>query len=276
MLASLGILSRGGTLLMPSPRFDADLSIRAAAAVGATSLYAVPTMVIRMLASPLLAELRPLLRGRLRTGILAGSTVPVSLVRALGEELGLHGITIGCEVTAAAAPRLSCSAPAPRFLRRYGMTETSPLSFQTRPDDPEWARCETVGRVLPHTEAKVVDPATGRVVPRGTIGELATRGWGRKGLHCIAQHFPSERPPLFHLAATSSCAAATSATPRRPPSPCATGGCSRATSRRWTRRWARAGRGREERACARSPAAPSPQGYVAIVGRSKDMIIRGA
>jgi fatty-acyl-CoA synthase len=79
---------------MPSPRFDADLSVQAAADGGATALYAVPTMVLKILESPLLPKLRPRLNG-LRTGILAGSTIPVTLVRALGSELGLHGITIG-------------------------------------------------------------------------------------------------------------------------------------------------------------------------------------
>ena len=212
VLASLGILSRGGALLMPSPRFDAELSLRAAAAEGATSLYAVPTMVIRLLQSPLFPEVRGS-AFELREMERGACCLHASVIRGLVISFG-----------AAATPNLWAPAHrdpggkhSPRFARagaryrvgppwdhnwvrrhgfhakathvatyvpyscfsggcRYGMTETSPLSFQTTPSDPEWARCETVGRVLPHTEAKIVDPATGRVVPRGTIGELATRG----------------------------------------------------------------------------------------------------
>lgn len=131
-------------------------------------------MVVRLLQSPLLPQLRPQLVGRLRTGILAGSTVPVSLVRALATELGIHGITIGYVWHGGRRSRVSFTFVA---TCRYGMTETSPLSFQTAPDDPEWARCETIGRVLPHTEAKIIDPVTGHIVPRGKIGELCTRGF---------------------------------------------------------------------------------------------------
>jgi len=90
----------------------------------------------------------------LRTGIMAGSPCPVEVMRKVVESMNMREVTI-------------C----------YGMTETSPVSTQTAKDDPEDKRVGTVGRVHPHVEVKIVDPATGAVVPRGTAGELNTRGY---------------------------------------------------------------------------------------------------
>jgi fatty-acyl-CoA synthase len=90
----------------------------------------------------------------LRTGIMAGSPCPVEVMRRVRTQMHMPDVTIG-----------------------YGMTETSPVSFQTRPDDDEERRVSTVGAIHPHVEAKIVDPDSGRIVPRGTAGELLTRGY---------------------------------------------------------------------------------------------------
>ena len=108
-------------------------------------------MFIAELEHPRFAELD--LSG-LRTGIMAGSPCPVEVMKKVQSDMHTAEVTI-------------C----------YGMTETSPVSFQTAPDDPVDKRVSTVGRIHPHVEAKVVDPATGRVVPRGVPGELCTRGY---------------------------------------------------------------------------------------------------
>jgi fatty-acyl-CoA synthase len=116
-----------------------------------TSLYGVPTMFIAVLSDPELARFDV---SSLRTGVMAGSPCPVEIMRRTREELHMDEVTI-------------C----------YGMTETSPVSTQTRRDDPVEKRVGTVGAVHPHIEVKVIDPDTGLVVPRGTPGELCTRGY---------------------------------------------------------------------------------------------------
>jgi fatty-acyl-CoA synthase len=90
----------------------------------------------------------------LRTGIMAGSPCPVEVMKKVQADMHMDQVTI-------------C----------YGMTETSPVSFQTAPDDPVDKRVATVGRIHPHVEVKVIDPDSGRIVPRGTPGELCTRGY---------------------------------------------------------------------------------------------------
>jgi fatty-acyl-CoA synthase len=116
-----------------------------------TSLYGVPTMFIAELAHPDFAGFD---LSSLRTGIMAGSPCPVEVMKRVIAEMHMEGVAI-------------C----------YGMTETSPVSAQTRPDDDLERRTSTVGRVLPHLELKVIDPATGLVVERGVTGELCTRGY---------------------------------------------------------------------------------------------------
>ena len=116
-----------------------------------TSLYGVPTMFIAELA---LEDFAAYDLSTLRTGIMAGSPCPVEVMKRVVSEMHMAEVTI-------------C----------YGMTETSPVSTQTRADDDIERRVATVGRVHPHVEVKVVDPATGLVVPRGTAGELCTRGY---------------------------------------------------------------------------------------------------
>ena len=116
-----------------------------------TSLYGVPTMFIAELDHP---EFERFDLSSLRTGIMAGSPCPVEVMRRVQSQMHMHEVTI-------------C----------YGMTETSPVSTQTALDDPLEKRVGSVGRVHPHVEIKIVDPASGAIVPRGAPGELCTRGY---------------------------------------------------------------------------------------------------
>ena len=138
---------------MPSEAFCPSSTLLAVQETLATALYGVPTMFIAEL-DLLSSKTIPTKNfSQLRTGIAAGSSIPSALMRKLNKVLGLPELTI-------------C----------YGMTETSPVSAMTHTDDPEWARCDTVGRLLPHVEAKIVSPA-GETVPIDTRGELAVSGY---------------------------------------------------------------------------------------------------
>lgn len=152
VLGTLACATHGACVVVPAEGFHAGATLEAVAAERCTALYGVPTMFIALLEHPRLAELDVT---SLRTGIMAGSPCPVATMRQVRERLHMREVTIG-----------------------YGMTETSPLSTQTEPDDPVEKRVGTVGRVHPHVEVKVIDPDTGRVVPRGVRGELCTRGYG--------------------------------------------------------------------------------------------------
>ncbi|WP_026402849.1 AMP-binding protein [Actinomadura rifamycini] len=151
VMGNLAATSHGACVVIPAPAFDARATIQAAASERCTSLYGVPTMFIAVLNEPSLnsADL-----SGLRTGIMAGSPCPVEVMKQVIEGLGMAEVAI-------------C----------YGMTETSPVSTQTRADDTLDRRVSTVGTVHPHLEVKVVDPASGATVPRGTPGELCTRGY---------------------------------------------------------------------------------------------------
>ena len=150
VMANLGATSHGAAMVIPSPGFDPDATLRAVEQERCTSLYGVPTMFIAELALDVSAyDL-----SSLRTGIMAGSPCPVEVMKQVMAELHLDEVTI-------------C----------YGMTETSPVSTQTTVDDPVERRVSTVGRVHPHVEVRVVDPVDGRTVPRGQTGELCTRGY---------------------------------------------------------------------------------------------------
>ncbi len=151
VLGNLACTTHGAAIVYPAESFDPESTLAAVEAERCTSLYGVPTMFIAELEHPRFAELD--LSG-LRTGIMAGSPCPVEVMKKVQSDMHMAEVTI-------------C----------YGMTETSPVSFQTAPDDPVDKRVSTVGRIHPHVEAKVVDPATGRVVPRGVPGELCTRGY---------------------------------------------------------------------------------------------------
>ncbi|MEW1632446.1 AMP-binding protein [Streptomyces sp. NPDC093801] len=151
VMGALACTSHGAALVIPAPAFDPAATLAAVQAEACTSLYGVPTMFIAELAAPGFDGYD---LSSLRTGIMAGSPCPVEVMNEVIERMGMTEVSI-------------C----------YGMTETSPVSTQTRADDSVERRVSTVGRVGPHLEVRVVDPRSGRTVPRGTPGELCTRGY---------------------------------------------------------------------------------------------------
>ncbi|MFI5983621.1 AMP-binding protein [Streptomyces sp. NPDC051555] len=151
VMGNLACTSHGATMVIPAPSFDPGATLAAVQAEACTSLYGVPTMFIAELAHPAFDDYD---LSSLRTGIMAGSPCPVEVMREVIERMGMTEVSI-------------C----------YGMTETSPVSTQTRADDSVERRVATVGRVGPHLEVKVVDPHSGRTLPRGEPGELCTRGY---------------------------------------------------------------------------------------------------
>ncbi|MES9514737.1 AMP-binding protein [Rhodococcus erythropolis] len=151
VMGNLACTSHGAAMVIPGPAFDPRASLEAVQAEKCTSLYGVPTMFIAELALP---DFESFDLSSLRTGIMAGSPCPVEVMKQVIDRMGMAEVSI-------------C----------YGMTETSPVSLQTRSDDSIAQRTETVGRVGPHLEIKIVDPATGLTVPRGEPGELCTRGY---------------------------------------------------------------------------------------------------
>ncbi|HUL24542.1 MAG TPA: AMP-binding protein [Streptosporangiaceae bacterium] len=151
VLGNLACTTHGACIVIPSAGFEPAAALAAVQAERCTSLYGVPTMFIAELALPGFAGYD---LSTLRTGIMAGSPCPVEVMKRVVSEMHMTEVTI-------------C----------YGMTETSPVSTQTRADDDTGRRVSTVGRVHPHVEVKIIDPATGLVVPRGTTGELCTRGY---------------------------------------------------------------------------------------------------
>lgn len=150
VLGTLCCVAHGATMVFASAGFDAGSTMQVVEAERCTVLHGVPTMFIAALDS-LGVTARDL--ASLRTGIIAGAPCPAELMKQIMSEMHMDQITIA-----------------------YGMTETGPVSTQTSVDDPVRRRVETVGRVLPHTEIKIVDDK-GRVTPRGTPGELLTRGY---------------------------------------------------------------------------------------------------
>jgi fatty-acyl-CoA synthase len=150
VMGVLGCLTHGTAMVFPGEGFDPLATLQTVAEQRCTALYGVPTMFIAQLDHPDFARFD---LTALRTGIMAGAPCPIEVMRRCIEAMHLREITIA-----------------------YGMTETSPVSFQTTPDDPIGRRVSSVGRVHPHLEAKIVD-AEGRVVPPGTPGELCTRGY---------------------------------------------------------------------------------------------------
>ncbi|WP_435604410.1 AMP-binding protein [Streptomyces sp. bgisy130] len=151
VMGNLGSTSHGACIVIPGPAFDPAATLRAVQDERCTSLYGVPTMFIAELNHPDFASYD---LSSLRTGIMAGSPCPEEVMKRVVTEMHMSEVSI-------------C----------YGMTETSPVSTQTRCDDDLAHRTATVGRVLPHIEVKVADPASGVTVPRGTPGELRTRGY---------------------------------------------------------------------------------------------------
>ncbi len=151
VMGNLGSTTHGACIVIPAPGFDPAATLAAVQAEKCTSLYGVPTMFIAELALPDFASYD---LSSLRTGIMAGSPCPVEVMKRVLSEMHMTEVTI-------------C----------YGMTETSPVSTQTSADDETDRRVSTVGRVHPHLEVKVIDPETGVVMPRGSHGELCTRGY---------------------------------------------------------------------------------------------------
>ncbi len=201
VLGSLAALTHGSAIVLPAESFDAEACLRAVEEERCTSLYGVPTMFIAQLEHPAFSQYGI---DSLRTGIMAGAPCPIDVMRQVTERMHMPEVTI-------------C----------YGMTETSPVSFQSSVDDPLEARVATVGTVHPHIECKIVDPRTGAAVPRGEPGELCTRGYS------VMLGYWND-PEATALAIDSA-------------------------------RWMHTG----------DLAAMREDGYVNIVGRLKDMIIRG-
>jgi len=150
VMGNLACTSHGAAMVIPAPSFEPAATLQAVQQEQCTSLYGVPTMFIAELG---LADFASYDLSSLRTGIMAGSTCPVEVMKRVIAEMNMGGVAIS-----------------------YGMTETSPVSTMTRPDDDLARRTETIGRTMPHLETKIVDPATGLTVPRGATGELCTRG----------------------------------------------------------------------------------------------------
>ena len=151
VMGNLAATSHGAAMVIPAPAFDPRLTLAAVAEERCTSLYGVPTMFIAMLNDPSFDQSD---LSSLRTGIMAGSPCPAETMKQVIERMGAGEICI-------------C----------YGMTETSPVSMQTRLDDSFEVRVSTVGSVHEHLEIKMIDPETGEVRPRGEIGEFCTRGY---------------------------------------------------------------------------------------------------
>jgi fatty-acyl-CoA synthase len=151
VMGNLGAVTHGSCIVIPAPGFDPAATLAAVAAERVTSLYGVPTMFIAELG---LDDFDSYDLTSLRTGIMAGSPCPVEVMKRVQRDMHMTEVGI-------------C----------YGMTETSPVSTQTRADDSLERRVSTVGRPGPHIEVKIVDPDTGLVVPRGETGEFCTRGY---------------------------------------------------------------------------------------------------
>jgi len=151
VMGNLGCVTHGAAMVYPAESFDPLATMEAVQEERCTSLYGVPTMFIAELNHP---EFKRFDFSSLRTGVMAGSPCPVEVMKRVNTEMHMPGVEI-------------C----------YGMTETSPVSTQTRVDSPFDKRVGTVGQIGPHLEIKIVDPQTGKVVPIGQPGELCTRGY---------------------------------------------------------------------------------------------------
>ncbi|WP_228289264.1 AMP-binding protein [Marinobacter salinisoli] len=151
VMGNLGCITHGATMIYAGEAFEPKSVLQAVHQEKATALYGVPTMFIAELAEP---EFETYDLSTLRTGIMAGSICPAEVMKKVNGKMHMKEVQIA-----------------------YGMTETSPVSTQTSSLDPFEKQVTTVGRTQPHLESKIVDPATGNVVPRGEIGELCTRGY---------------------------------------------------------------------------------------------------
>jgi fatty-acyl-CoA synthase len=201
VLGNLAAVTHGATIVVPAEVFDPQKTLQSVQDERCTALHGVPTMFIAELGLPDFAQFD---LTTLRTGIMAGSPCPIEVMKQVNTRMHMAEVTI-------------C----------YGMTETSPVSFQSTTDDPLDKRVTTVGRVAPHVECKIIDPTTGQVVPRGETGELLSRGY-----IVMLGYWGNEEATRAAIDAG---------------------------------RWMHTG----------DLATMDAEGYVNIVGRSKDMIIRG-
>ena len=151
VLGNMACAVHGATMVIPAESYDPSTTLKAVESERCTAVYGVPTMFIRELEHP---EFSQFDLGSLRTGIMAGSPCPIEVMKQVVDKMHCREMTIA-----------------------YGLTESSPVITQTGVSDPLRTRVTTVGRPLPHTEVKIVDPDSGEVAPRGTPGELCTRGY---------------------------------------------------------------------------------------------------
>ncbi len=151
VLGNLAVLTHGGCIVYPNDAFEPLSVLQTVQDEKCTGLHGVPTMFIAELDHPRFAEFD---LGTLRTGIMAGSPCPIEVMKRVQRDMNMAEVTIA-----------------------YGMTETSPVSCQSQTDTPLDKRVSTVGLVQPHLEVKIINPETGETVPRGTTGELCTKGY---------------------------------------------------------------------------------------------------
>ncbi len=151
VMGNLGCTTQGATMVIPGDAFDPTHVLETVEAERCTALYGVPTMFIAELAHP---EFERFDLSSLRTGVMAGSPCPIEVMKACVDRMHMDDVTI-------------C----------YGMTETSPVSTKTLPDDSLHHRTATVGRAHPHVEIRIADPESGATLPRGDVGEFCTRGY---------------------------------------------------------------------------------------------------
>jgi len=201
VMGNLSCAVFGAAMIIPCPTFDPAAVLAALESEKCTSLYGVPTMFIAQLGHP---DVKTKDLSALRTGIMAGSPCPIEVMRQVIDDMNMSEVTIA-----------------------YGQTETSPVSTQTRTTDSVEKRVTTVGQVLPHVEAKIVDPETGETVERGQEGEYCTRGF-----HVMNGYWQDDAKTAEAIDADG---------------------------------WMHSG----------DLATMDDEGYVNIVGRIKDMIIRG-
>ena len=151
VLANMACVVSGATMVVPAAFFEPEATLRAVHEERCTALHGVPTMFIAELEHPLFAQVN---LSSLRTGIMAGSPCPIEVMKRVVNQMHCRELTIA-----------------------YGLTEASPVITQTTPDDPIELRVTTVGKVLPHTEVKLIEPLSKKIVPLGENGELCTRGY---------------------------------------------------------------------------------------------------
>ena len=151
VMGNLACVTHGATMVLPAPHFSPIHTLEAVAKERCTALHGVPTMFVAELDHPRFNEFD---LSSLRTGIMAGAPCPIQVMTRVIEQMHCREVTIAC-----------------------GMTETSPVCNMTEVDDPIELRVGSVGRVMPHQEQKIIDPVTGRMLPRGQQGELCYRGY---------------------------------------------------------------------------------------------------